>query len=215
MEICKLELQQQKPLDLKARPYIFFHCWIACKNKLPFCYKCSTTHPVLHHRPSLYSLLLQLLQICTSGHIKETIEPLSLIVEFWRFEGRISLGGWLGMNSDCLKTTPILLGKAASVITPAITSLNPVSRFTMLRNLSFGHCTSSTNNELRERQTQWRNKSRRQRSVAHYTDSFFFSFFVLFYPLLREIAIKPPTGKDKLIRKKQWRGKSEHTMQMK
>ncbi len=37
---------------------------------------------VLHHRPSLYSLLLQLLQICTSGYIKETFEPLSLIVEF-------------------------------------------------------------------------------------------------------------------------------------
>jgi hypothetical protein len=76
------------------------------------------------------------------------------------------------MNSDCLKTTPILLGIAASVITPAIRSLNHVSRFTMLRNLRFCHCTSSAKNELRERQTQWTNKSRRQHSVARCTDSF-------------------------------------------
>jgi hypothetical protein len=52
------------------------------------------------------------------------------------------------MNSDCLKTTTILLGKAASVITPAIISLNPVSRFTMPRNLGFGHCNQARRMDL-------------------------------------------------------------------
>ncbi len=87
----------------------------------------------------------------------------------------------LGMNSDCLKTTPILLGKAASVITPAIISLNHVSRFTVLRNLRFGHCTSSTKNELRERQTHWTNKSRRLCSVARCTDSFTADSVILYF----------------------------------
>ncbi len=139
------------------------------------------------------------------------------------------------MNSDCLKTTPILLGKAASIITPVIISLNHVSRFTVLRNLRFGHCTSSTKNELRERQTQWTNKSRRLCSVARCTDSFtadnvilyftrqqkaqnkrsFFLFsFCCIFNCLR-LRLSPQQAKTNFSERKNDKPKGGHTMQMK